>query len=182
MANVHCQSCGRTYDYEKYGCCPNCGAYNRRPRREWVDVDGTVHHGARKQEKVCYEKKTCYEEKVCFEEQARPARKKNPLRQLEQELHKAERTVRQAAPRKSHASGKEKASGVIFMAVFIISMLSALLPSMIRSCQAKIDEGGHGVTVTPAQEEIPAEPAEVYYLSQGESFQWYGEDGMGVGL
>ena len=64
MANVHCQSCGRTYDYEKYGCCPNCGAYNRRPRREWVDVDGTVHHGARKQEKVCYEKKTCYEEKA----------------------------------------------------------------------------------------------------------------------
>lgn len=108
MANVHCQSCGRTYDYEKYGCCPNCGAYNRRPRREWVDVDGTVHHGARKQEKVCYEKKTCHEEKVCFEEQARPARKKNPLRQLEQET--------------------------------------------------------------------PAEPAEVYYLSQGESFQWYGEE------
>ena len=92
-------------------------------------------------------------EKVCFEEQARPAKKKNPLRQLEQELHKAERTVRQAAPRKSHASGKEKASGVIFMAVFIISMLSVMLPSMIRSCQAKIDEGGHGVTVTPAQEE-----------------------------
>ena len=50
MANVHCQSCGRTYDYEKYGCCPNCGAYNRRPRREWVDVDGTVHHGIRQPE------------------------------------------------------------------------------------------------------------------------------------
>ena len=32
-------------------------------------------------------------------------------------------------------------------------MLSVMLPSMIRSCQAKIDEGGHGVTVTPAQEE-----------------------------
>ena len=73
MANVHCQSCGRTYDYEKYGCCPNCGAYNRRPRREWVDVDGTVHHGASKQEKVCYEIKTCYEKMVCFEVQARPA-------------------------------------------------------------------------------------------------------------
>lgn len=60
------------------------------------------------------------------------------------------------------------------MAVFIISMLSVMLPSMIRSCQAKIDEGGH--RVTPSQEEIPAEPAEVYYLSQGESFQWYGEE------
>jgi len=106
MANVHCQSCGRTYDYEKYGCCPNCGAYNRRPRREWVDVDGTVHHGASKQEKVCYEKKTCYEKKVCFEEQARPAKKKNPLRQLEQELHKAERTVRQAGPRGGRGGGE----------------------------------------------------------------------------
>lgn len=175
MANVHCQSCGRTYDYEKYGCCPNCGAYNRRPRREWVDVDGTVHHGSRKQEKVCYEKKTCHEKKVCFEEQARPAKKKNPLRQLEQEFHKAERTLRPAAPRKSHASGKEKMSGGIVMAVFIISMLSVMLPSMIRSCQAKIDEGGHWVTVTPSQDETPAEPAEVYYLSQGESFEWYGE-------
>ena len=30
MANVHCQSCGRTYDYDKYGCCPNCGAYKGR--------------------------------------------------------------------------------------------------------------------------------------------------------
>ena len=171
MANVHCQSCGRTYDYEKYGCCPNCGAYNRRPRREWVDVDGTVHHGSRKQEKVCYEKKTCYEEKVCFEEQARPARKKNPLRQLEQQL-KVEHTVRPAGGK---GSGKGKVADGIFTAVFIVAFLSALLPSMIRSCQAKIDEGGHWVTVTPSQDETPAEPAEVYYLSQGESFQWYGE-------
>lgn len=171
MANVHCQSCGRTYDYEKYGCCPNCGAYNRRPRREWVDVDGTVHHGSRKQEKVCYEKKTCHEKKVCFEEQARPARKKNPLRQLEQQL-KVEHTVR---PVGGKGNGKGKVADGIFTAVFIVAFLSALLPSMIRSCQAKIDEGGHRVTVTPSQDETPAEPAEVYYLSQGESFQWYGE-------
>lgn len=171
MANVHCQSCGRTYDYEKYGCCPNCGAYNRRPRREWVDVDGTVHHGSRKQEKVCYEKKTCHEEKVCFEEQARPAKKKNPLRQLEQQL-KVEHTVR---PVGGKGNGKGKVADGIFTAVFIVAFLSALLPSMIRSCQAKIDEGGHWVTVTPSQDETPAEPAEVYYLSQGESFQWYGE-------
>ena len=37
------------------------------------------------------------------------------------------------------------------------------------------DEQNRKLGVTPAQEEIPAEPAEVYYLSQGESFQWYGE-------
>lgn len=44
MAMVQCKACGKIYDYEKNGCCPSCGAYNRPPRRERVDADGTVHH------------------------------------------------------------------------------------------------------------------------------------------
>lgn len=44
MATVHCKACGKSYNYEKNGCCPECGAYNRPPRRERVDADGTVHH------------------------------------------------------------------------------------------------------------------------------------------
>ncbi|MFR6087330.1 MAG: hypothetical protein ACLUIX_08955 [Oscillospiraceae bacterium] len=107
MANVHCQSCGRTYDYEKYGCCPNCGAYNRRPRREWVDVDGTVHHGARKQEKVCYEKRPVTRRRSASRSRPVPPGKE-PARQLEQELHKAERTVRQAAPGRAMHPGRRK--------------------------------------------------------------------------
>lgn len=78
MAMVQCKACGKIYDYEKNGCCPSCGAYNRPPRRERVDADGTVHHltGQERRSvprggKVCFEKKECHEKKVCFEDQAR---------------------------------------------------------------------------------------------------------------
>ena len=74
MATVHCKACGKSYSYEENGCCPSCGAYNRPPRRETVEADGTVHHlddravptgrmpggGG----KVCFEEKTCYEEQT----------------------------------------------------------------------------------------------------------------------
>lgn len=78
MAMVQCKACGKIYDYEKNGCCPSCGAYNRPPRRERVDADGTVHHltGQERRSvprggKVCFEKKECHEKKVCFEDEAR---------------------------------------------------------------------------------------------------------------
>lgn len=77
MATVHCKACGKSYNYEKNGCCPECGAYNRPPRRERVDADGTVHHltGQERRSvprggKVCFEKKECHEKKVCFEDEA----------------------------------------------------------------------------------------------------------------
>ncbi len=41
---VTCKACGKRYDYHKYGCCPECGAYNRPPHHEKVDADGSVHH------------------------------------------------------------------------------------------------------------------------------------------
>lgn len=69
MPTIRCSACGKHYDYRQEGCCPRCGAYNRPPRREWVEADGSVHHGT-PSEKVCYEKK------VCFEEQTRKPRKK----------------------------------------------------------------------------------------------------------
>lgn len=65
MAMIHCKACGKIYDYEKHGCCPSCGAYNRPPRREQVWVDGTVHHLTERDrsplphgDKVCYEQQT----------------------------------------------------------------------------------------------------------------------------
>ena len=75
MPNIRCKTCGRTYSYEKQGMCPKCGAYNRPPRRERVDPDGSVHYlddrsaitGAapnHPRDKVCYEKKVCYEEQT----------------------------------------------------------------------------------------------------------------------
>lgn len=75
MPIIRCKTCGRTYSYEKQGMCPKCGAYNRPPRRERVDPDGSIHYlddrsaitGAvpnHPRDKVCYEKKVCYEEQT----------------------------------------------------------------------------------------------------------------------
>ena len=79
MASIQCKACGTVYHYNKEGCCPNCGAYNRPPKREDVRADGTVQHMTdaeyekrqHAQGKVCFEEKECHEEKVCYEDQAR---------------------------------------------------------------------------------------------------------------
>ena len=55
MPAIRCKACGKTYD-SREGFCPKCGAYNRPPRREWVDAGGDVHYA--EQEKVCYENQT----------------------------------------------------------------------------------------------------------------------------
>lgn len=72
MASIRCKACGCTYDYNKEGMCPKCGAYNRPPRRERVDPDGSIHYleprdaavPPHRGKKVCYEQKTCYEEQT----------------------------------------------------------------------------------------------------------------------
>ena len=43
MATIRCKACGKLYSYEKEGCCPGCGAYNRPPKRERVNADGTPY-------------------------------------------------------------------------------------------------------------------------------------------
>lgn len=69
MALLRCKACGKLYSYEKEGFCPKCGAYNRPPRKEWVDRDGSIHYmdqrdadsGAvpsHRGEKVCFEQET----------------------------------------------------------------------------------------------------------------------------
>ena len=63
MATLRCKSCGRVYSYEKNGTCPKCGAYNRPPRKEIVDPDGSIRYVTTEQ-KVCYEEKECHEEDV----------------------------------------------------------------------------------------------------------------------
>ena len=63
MATLRCKSCGRVYSYEKNGTCPKCGAYNRPPRKEVVEADGTIRY-VTTENKVCYEEKECHEEEV----------------------------------------------------------------------------------------------------------------------
>lgn len=63
MATIRCKACGRVYNYDKNGTCPKCGAYNRPPRKEIVEADGTVRY-VTTENKVCYEEEECYEEDV----------------------------------------------------------------------------------------------------------------------
>lgn len=76
MASIRCKACGCTYDYNKEGMCPKCGAYNRPPRRERVDPDGSIHYLEPRDAAVLphHGKKVCYEQKTCYEEQTRRPR------------------------------------------------------------------------------------------------------------
>ncbi len=123
MATIHCKACGKSYNYEKNGCCPECGAYNRPPRREQVYADGTVHHldGSSRRpvpngDKVCYERKENHQKKVCFEDQARQVREK---------LNNLSGPARQVS-----------LVGVLVAGLIILSLVS----SIVSSCQARHTE------------------------------------------
>ena len=134
MATIHCKACGKSYNYEKNGCCPECGAYNRPPRRERVDADGTVHHltGQERRSvprggKVCFEKKECHEKKVCFEDEARkkPAHRSFSL-----------------------------TSGQRVLLVFMLFVVLGIIASFASSVQ--LHWGGSREPVTPATQEPAA--------------------------
>lgn len=62
MASIRCKTCGKAYDYDKEGFCPDCGAYNRPPRQERTDAEGGIRYAG--QEKVCGEEKARFEEQI----------------------------------------------------------------------------------------------------------------------
>ena len=75
MNDVKCKACGKHYNYRECGCCPNCGAYNRPPRKQRVTADGDVYHvnESAGQETQSGSGKVCFEKKDCYEEQAHPS-------------------------------------------------------------------------------------------------------------
>ena len=42
MQKVRCYDCGRSYDYDEDGFCPNCGAFNPPRRSLRIGADGSV--------------------------------------------------------------------------------------------------------------------------------------------
>lgn len=127
MPIIRCKTCGRTYSYEKQGMCPKCGAYNRPPRRERVDPDGSIHYlddrsaitgvvPNHPRDKVCYEKKVCYEEQA-----------KKPS---------AASAVRFAAEHFSQMPKKKRESAAASLVGAVLALIFAI--SGIRSCQADL--------------------------------------------
>lgn len=134
MTRVHCKACGKRYDYESNGCCPECGAYNRPPRRQGVNADGTVYRISdqefldadsplhdRKQDKVCFEGKECHEEKTCFEEQVQGVRGKIP------QMPKIDLSaLNKGAKQTKKSLGSSKAL-IVFFVIIALSMITNLL-------------------------------------------------------
>lgn len=150
MALVHCKACGKTYSYEKHGCCPSCGAYNRPPRREQVWADGTVHHLTEKDRKPLP-----HGDKVCYEQQTE--RHNHAAATAEQLLHKAQDGLT------SLRSGKRQSLGGLLVAGLIV--LGVVL---------SLSMGGVSYTDYPTPE--PEEPAIELPTDPTASAAWMGDD------
>ncbi|MBE6990379.1 MAG: hydrogenase maturation nickel metallochaperone HypA [Ruminococcaceae bacterium] len=137
MAVIRCKACGKTYRYEKEGCCPECGAYNRPPRREQVNADGSIRHmtdadyerRSSAGDKICFEQKEHHGEKVCYEDQARqwaheeaPAQEKTAQPRRSAALNKSA-----ARPVSSAARGTRKRSGCLPSLLIVAVLLGAVI-------------------------------------------------------
>ena len=129
MATIRCKACGRSYRYETEGCCPGCGAYNRPPKHERVNADGTVQHMTdaayekrkKAQEKVCFEEKECYEEKVCYEDQARHSSHAHTVRTTSSAFNIPAASARA----KKQTTGKSRS--FLSIVIIIVTMLGAII-------------------------------------------------------
>lgn len=133
MVLIKCKACGKRYDYHEHGCCPGCGAFNRAPRRNRVDADGTVHHlsdvdflentEARRRSQSG---KVCFEREECHEDQARKVRRS--LQNLAGAAEaRAERFSRGAQERNQNKSGLLKIILIAGLVGLIVNIFSVLL-------------------------------------------------------
>lgn len=169
MANIKCKACGKRYDYYEHGCCPDCGAYNRPPRRNRVDVDGTVHHlndseffddsAARRRQsgKVCFEREECHEDKV--------RRSASPFDSVPMQKKKKDG---------SSAGGVRKLVKTVGIAV----ILANLLPLLLTMCSFSdvidgVEDFFTNVSVEPVRPE-PLPDGETEHTTQmGNTFLWW---------
>ena len=124
MRNIQCRSCGCRYDYAKEGMCPNCGAYNRPPRRETVEADGVVHHLDIAEEVTPARGKVCYEEKECHEEMPRKVRQGKGAESAAALFKKLEKNIG------VRTAGKKKAEVKIAVILVIISLLCTIISNL----------------------------------------------------
>ena len=173
MLAVKCKNCGKRYDYREHGCCPECGAYNRPPRRNCVGVDGVVHrmtdadflensHKSRRSQGG----KVCFEQDVCYEDQARKVRRGSEGVHID----RVAKQIEQAVTRRSTKKPPKKAG-----ALAVVAVIAAILPALLTTCS------------TIGSEIIRPEPP-VDYNDFGETvnnvcamndlFTWWGADAI----
>ena len=182
---VKCKACGKRYDYKEHGCCPECGAYNRPPQRNRVDVDGTVHHMSdadflenREARRRSQGEKVCFEQDVCYEDQARTVR--SGSKSWEDHLNEGVAWLQKQSKKRQKGKGGSKKpviTGIVILVLF--SALPTILSTCIRVVN-NIDSGLENVftdtvTVKPEQITYASEEADLM-----EPFQWWGAETMVV--
>lgn len=171
MAVMQCKACGRLYNYSKEGCCPGCGAYNRPPKRNRVNADGTVQHMT----DTAYEKrqhaqgKVCFEEKECYEDQARRGRQRD------------EGNVTAAAAQTGSVGRRSPAKRIIrtIIGIMILYLIFGLLARLFANDTEPEERSGQSYTEAieiesgekdPAEEEHDAVIGEEVTMDDGTSF------------
>lgn len=184
MMLVKCQACGKRYNYHEHGCCPECGAYNRPPRRNRVGADGVVHHMSdvdflenSHKRRSSQGGKVCFEQDVCFEDQARKVRSS------------AQAWAKPASDRMTRgARDDKKKSGParVFTIVVIVILVTNILPLLLTMCSVSgvfeeiVDEVfGTEVSVAipedrPAQLQPDAPATQI--VAAGETFLWWDQE------
>lgn len=139
MVKITCQACGRRYDYAKEGLCPNCGAYNRPPRRETVDVDGVVHHldvvEDEEEEEVVPRGKVCYEQQECHEDVPRKVRPRKSGGYRKRSL-----PHEKIAAKVSDYSGKKKKAQMIAIGAALLSVVTTLIGNLAAKSETVFPE------------------------------------------
>ena len=169
MAVIRCKACGRLYDYEKQGMCPKCGAYNRPPRRERVDPDGSVHYLDARDAAVPPHRgrKVCYEEKTCYEGQTRRSARRvagepDSLRARDWEnLKDSARSLKD----KFQDMGKKQRDTLVGIAVALLVVIVPFLNSCLSSRTVRIDVP-EPEPVYPAEEAaVPVSGTTIYQMN-----------------
>lgn len=166
MATIQCKACGKHYSYEKEGCCPNCGAYNRRPKRERVNADGTVQHMSdaayekrnRAAGKVCFEEKECHEQKVCYEDQTRHGKRAEAGSQGQAFAARLGQAMARRQSRQKNDKGRLSIVGIVIAIIVVANLLFNVLGGLLDRGESHW-ENQH----TEPENVVPVDPDDYYY-------------------
>ena len=166
MATIQCKACGKHYSYEKEGCCPNCGAYNRRPKRERVNADGTVQHMSdaayekrnRAAGKVCFEEKECHEQKVCYEDQTRHGKRAEAGSQGQAFAARLGQAVARRQSRQKNDKGRLSIVGIVIAIIVVANLLFNVLGGLLDRGESHW-ENQH----TEPENVVPVDSDDYYY-------------------
>lgn len=126
MALLRCKACGKLYSYEKEGFCPKCGAYNRPPRKEWVDPDGSIHY-MNQRDADSGAVPAHSGKKVCFEQETERSHKK-PTVNWQETYQSAQKAFSGRSRRVSARGGKGVAIAIAVIAV--VNIVSAVVENV----------------------------------------------------